>query len=126
MKEKVKAKTDLAPTTNIAEARYMIGLIDNYRKFFPILSDMMLLLNEITRKNVSLKWTKQCQKSLNFIKLVITTRPILAYLDPDKQYYLFVDSGKHSWSGIFEASQNYFYKIKIVMGILITMFRRKT
>ena len=28
-------------------------------------------------------------------------KPILVYLDPDKQYYLFTDSSKHSWSDIF-------------------------
>ena len=31
---------------------------------------------------------------------IITTTPILAYSDPDKQYYLFTDSSKHSWSGV--------------------------
>ena len=43
MKQKAKAITitDLAPATNITEARHMIGLIGNYRKFFPIFSDMI-------------------------------------------------------------------------------------
>ena len=42
----------------------------------------------------------QCQKSLHYIKHIITTNPTLAYPDPDKQYYLFTDSSKHSWSGV--------------------------
>ena len=29
-----------------------------------------------------------------------TTNSILIYLDPNKQYYLIMDSSKHSWSGI--------------------------
>ena len=33
-------------------------------------------------------------------RTIITTNPILAYPDPDYQYYLFTDSSKHSWSGI--------------------------
>ena len=40
MEQKVKAITDLAPATNITEARQMIGLIGPYGKFFPIFSDM--------------------------------------------------------------------------------------
>ena len=43
---------------------------------------------------------KQCQKSLDYMKQIITTSPILAYPDPDKQNYLFTDSSKHSWSRI--------------------------
>ena len=31
----------------------------------------------------------------------ITTSSILAYLDLGKQYFLFIDSSKHSWTGIF-------------------------
>ena len=36
----------------------------------------------------------------------ITTNPILIYLELNKQYYLFIDSSKHSWSGILYSSQN--------------------
>ena len=38
--------------------------------------------------------------SLDYVKQIKTTSSILAYLDPDKQYYLFTDSSKHSWNGI--------------------------
>ena len=43
---------------------------------------------------------KTCQKSLYYINQVITMNLILVYPDPDKQYYLFTDSSKHSWSDI--------------------------
>ena len=43
---------------------------------------------------------KQCQKSLDYMKQVITHSPISVYLDPDRQYYLFNVGSKHSWSGI--------------------------
>ena len=39
-------------------------------------------------------------KSLDYVKQVITSSPILLYPDPDKQYYWYSDSSKHSWSGI--------------------------
>ena len=84
MKQKVKAITDLAPKTSMTEARCMIGLIGYYRKFFPIFIDIIPLLNELTKMNVPLKWNKQCQESLDYIKQVMTTSPILVYSDPDK------------------------------------------
>ena len=43
---------------------------------------------------------KQSQKTLDYVKEVINTNPILVYLNQDKQYNLFTDSSKHSWSGI--------------------------
>ena len=97
VKQKVKANADLESATNITEAWHMIGLMGYYRKFFPLFSDIIPLLNEWTRKNIPFKWTDQYQKNLDYVKQIITTSPILAYQDPDKQYYLLPDSSKHSW-----------------------------
>ena len=55
MKHKVKAISDLAPTTNIREGRHMIGLIGYYGKFFPIFVYMIQPLNELNKKNVPFK-----------------------------------------------------------------------
>ena len=84
MRQKIKAITDLAPTTNMTEARHMTGLIGYYREFFPIFSDMITPLNEFTKKNIPFTWTKQCQKTLDCVKQVITTNCILVYPDPEK------------------------------------------
>ena len=75
IKQKVKAISDLAPATNITEARHMIGLIGYYRKFFPIFSDMIWLLNELTKKHVPFKQTKQCQKGLAYINRLLLLAP---------------------------------------------------
>ena len=48
MRQNIKAITDLEPTTNIMEARHMIGLKGYYRKFFPVFSDMIRPLNELS------------------------------------------------------------------------------
>ena len=50
MRQKIKAITDLARVTNITEAQHMIGLLGYYRKFFPVFSDIIRSLNELTRK----------------------------------------------------------------------------
>ena len=53
--QKVKGITDLALATSISEVRHIIGLIDYYRKFFPIFSDIIQPLNKLTKKNVPFK-----------------------------------------------------------------------
>ena len=61
LKQTIKAITDLAPTTNLTEARHIIGLV-GYKKFFCILNDTIKHLNELTKKNILFKWTDQCKK----------------------------------------------------------------
>ena len=84
MKQEVKAIKDLAPSPNITEVKHMLGLVGYYRKSFPIFSDMIQPLKKLTGKNVSFIWTEQCQKNLDYVKQIITNRPILLYPDPDK------------------------------------------
>ena len=127
MKQKIKTITDLAPTTNITEDRHVIGLIGYYRKLFPIFSDNIRPLNELTRKNVPFKWTAQCQRSLDYIKWVITTNPILIYSDPNKQYYPFICSRKHYWSAILvqcaEQTKDDCTKIPLQLLIKVELLR---
>ena len=98
MRQKIKAITDLAPTTNVTEVRHVIGLIGYYRKFFPVFSDMTIPLK---LRKCSIQMDRAMPGNLDYIKQVITTNPILVYSDPDKQYYLSMDSSKHCWNGIF-------------------------
>ena len=57
VKQKIKAVADLAPATNITKARHIIGLVGYYRKLFPVFSDTIKPINELTRKNAPFQWT---------------------------------------------------------------------
>ena len=100
MKQKVQAFMEIIPAMNITEACYMIGLIRYYKKFFPVFNDIMQLLNKLTKKEHTIQMDETMSKSLDYMRPVMTSSPILIYPDPDKQYYLFTDSAKDSWSGI--------------------------
>ena len=50
LRQKIKAITDMVPTTNNDETRHIIGLIGYYRKFFPVFSDIIRPLKELTKK----------------------------------------------------------------------------
>ena len=111
------------------KARHIIGLVSYYKKFFPIFSNTIRSLNKVTRENIPFKWTDQCQRSLEYIKQVITTKPILIYPNPNKQYYLFMVSSKHSWSGNFvqysEQAKDDGTKIKCHTQLLIKVEHSK-
>ena len=74
----------------------MIGLIGYYKKFFPLLSDMIQALNKLTRKNVPFKWAEQCQKSLEYVKQIIIPSKKLAYLDPTNSIIFSLTEGNMS------------------------------
>ena len=78
-----KAKTqkirDIQPPTTKKETRRILGLLSYYRSFVPNFSTIAQPLTDITRKRSpnKIRWTKECQNSLDKIKEVLISEPIL-------------------------------------------------
>ena len=64
MRWKIKAITDQAPATNITKEWHMIGLIGYYRKFFPVFSDTISPLNELTKNKCTIQMDREMSKKL--------------------------------------------------------------
>ena len=52
------------------------------------------------RKRATFKWTKQCENAFKLLKSELVKMPTLQYPNPNKQFKLFTDASKHSYSGI--------------------------
>ena len=59
------------------------------------------------RKNVPFEWTADCQNSLDCLKHMIVSAPVLIYPKPSKPYILYTDSSKYTWAGILTQTHNY-------------------
>ena len=98
--EKVATIQALKPPRDINEQRHFLGLVGFYRKFIPFFADITVCLNKLIRKGVAFKWTKQCEDDFKFLKSELVKMPALQYPNPNKQFNLFTDASKHSYSGI--------------------------
>ena len=52
------------------------------------------------RKGVTFNWTTQCENAFKLLKSKIVRMPALQYPNPIKQFKLFTDASKQSYSGI--------------------------
>ena len=122
MKLNLKAIAEVAHTINSTEARHIIGLMDYYRKFLLVFSDVIQPLNELTRKNVPCKLVGPMSERFRKyqIKQINTTSPKFAYRDPDKQYYLLTDNS-NTVSMNRKMVQNIIYPI--LLHIKVELFR---
>ena len=50
------------------------------------------------RKNVPFVWDQKCQNSLDLVKEILTSPPVLVYPDPNEKYHLFTDASNFTWS----------------------------
>ena len=59
--EKVKAINDMEPPTNVSQLRTYIGMVNYMAKFLPNLSETLIPLTNLTKKDVQWNWSENEQ-----------------------------------------------------------------
>ena len=98
--DKIDAILRLQPATTVMEVKHIIEIANYYKKFLPLLSELIRPLHQLTRKNIPFEWATDCQNRLDCLKHTITSAAILIYPEPTKPYILYTDSSKYTWVGI--------------------------
>ena len=107
LQDKVDAILRLQPASTVTEVKHIIGIANYHKKFLPLLSEVIRPLHHLTRKNVPLEWTTDCQNSLDCLKHKMVSVPVLVYPKPSKPYILYTDSSKYTWAGILTQTHTY-------------------
>ena len=103
--EKTFAIKDFAPPTNVHEVQVAMGMFNYYRKYIPNFAEIAKSIVGLTKKNTKFQWTEKCQLEFDTLKKYLTEGPILVYPDPDKDYHLFTDVSKETWSAVLMQDQ---------------------
>ena len=92
MECKVLAVQKFAHPRTKKQVRSFWGLCGYYRKFIPEFSMVASPLSDLTKKNMSIKWTSQCEKAFGQLKQTLTKAPVLITPDWDKPFILQTDA----------------------------------
>ena len=82
---------------NVHDVRSFLGLAGYYREHMDSFSLIAEPMFRLTRKGVKFVWSDACQEAFDQLKQVLTSAPVLAYPDFEKEYILDTDA---SLSGI--------------------------
>lgn len=97
---KVKAINEMPAPTDISGVKRLCGVVQYMSKFLPDLAETMEPIRALTRNNVKWDWSQECEKSFQSVKEQLTTAPVLAYFDPEKELVLQVDSSKNGLGAV--------------------------
>ena len=81
---------------NVKDVQSILGILNYYRKFIKGFSAIARPLTALTRKDVTFAWGIECKEALKELKRRITTAPILALFDPEKEATLETDSSDYA------------------------------
>ena len=93
---KIQAILDMEPPKNIKEVQSLIGRVAALNRFVSKATDKCLAFFKILRK--AFKWTDQCQKAFQDLKVYLTTAPLLSPFIPGEELYLYLVVSPHAVS----------------------------
>ncbi len=97
--DKTKAIRDTPPPDTKKKVRAFVGLANFFRKAVPNFSKLSQHLTGLTTNTTQWKGGRLPPKAMHAyeeIKNILVSRPLLAYPDPTKKYYLMVDAATGS------------------------------
>ncbi|KAK3731843.1 hypothetical protein QZH41_020209 [Actinostola sp. cb2023] len=92
--DKVKAIVDMPKPEDIQGVQRLNGFVIYLAKFLPKLSDVMLPIRELTRKDVDWQWSEKQEKAFSEVKKAVTEAPVLRYYDPKKDLEIQCDASQ--------------------------------
>ncbi|CAC5408177.1 Retrovirus-related Pol polyprotein from transposon 297,Retrovirus-related Pol polyprotein from transposon 17.6 [Mytilus coruscus] len=90
--EKTTSVHSFVAPKNVKEVRMFLGLCNYYRKFIHNYFKITSPLNQLLHKDQQFKWTDECQRSLEILKIKLTSAPILVFPDFNKEFILHTDA----------------------------------
>lgn len=103
---KVEALLHAPPPKDVATLRSFIGLLTYYSKFIPNLQSLITPLHDLTRKDVTFYWNKDCETIFKKCKDLIKNSPILAHYDPKLPLTIVCDASPYGVGAILNVIDN--------------------
>jgi hypothetical protein len=77
--------------SSVTEIRSFLGLAGYYRRFIEGFSKIANPMTSLLEKGKESKWSRECQDSLNQLKLRLMPPLVLVMLEPQKGFYIYCD-----------------------------------
>jgi hypothetical protein len=77
-----------------------MGITGYYRSFIERFSKLSYPINSLQKKGIRFKWTKKCQESIESLKQLLTTTPILKIANPHKDFVVCTNASLEGLGGV--------------------------
>ncbi|CAG2207359.1 unnamed protein product [Mytilus edulis] len=98
--DKIEAIRNAPAPENVSQLKSILGLINYYAKFLPDLSATLSPLHNLLRKDITWRWTKECQEAFDKVKDLVTSDMILTHFNPELPVTLACDASPYGLGAV--------------------------
>ncbi|KAI1003081.1 hypothetical protein K3495_g5122 [Podosphaera aphanis] len=91
---------------SVKDIQAFLGFANFYRRFIRGFSRVAAPLTNLTKKDTPWLWSSDCSKAFQELKSAFTQSPILKHFDPDRKFFVEVDSSDWAHGGILSESDD--------------------
>ena len=92
--EKIKAILAMQPPQSIQQLQSFNGMVNYLKRFSPVLSELAEPLRKLQKSDTVWAWESEQQTAFEKTKTALTTLPVLAYFDKNKDHIIQTDASK--------------------------------
>ena len=100
--KRISALENTKKPTSAQEIRSFLGMVNYSSKYIKDYATISAPLRELTKKHVVFKWEQKHQDSFEMLKKALTSAPVMAYFDKNKESIVTVDASPVGISAILE------------------------
>ena len=103
---KITAVKNWPQPKSIKDVRSFLGYCGYYRKFVKSFAKIAGPLYNLLKKDKEFQWDKSCQEAFETLRTAMTTTPVLAYADMNKEFIISTDASRDSIGYILSQVQD--------------------
>ena len=104
--EKIEAIQNLATPRNVPEVRSVLGMFNHVSKFAGYIASKTKPLRELLKKRKTLVWGQPQDQTFTEINEALTSAPILALYDPNRETKVNADAPSYGIGGVIMRQQD--------------------